>query len=747
MSDEAPGITPEDFPPPALLPANPDYVPAYVERPAAWMYDIDQANGISRATYWGEVCVGGQGSNFEVATKGDIAASTTGVSSFNTRTGAVTLTLADITAAGGAPSNNPTFVGNANYATQPPGTNSTLLATCQFVQAAIGAAAGVSSFNGRQGAVTLTLGDVTSIGGAPLASPVLTGNPTGPTPGTGDASGSLATTQFVQNTIASGAVVSWNGRKGNVTLSLSDITSAGGAPIASPALTGVPTVPTASPGTATSQAASTAFVTNAVVAAAAGVSSFNSRTGAVTLTLADVEGAGGAPSVSPNLTGSPTAPTQSAGVSNTTLATTAFVANAISGLPGVSSFNGRQGAVSLQLADVTSVGGAPIASPNFSGSPTTTTPPPGDNSTRVADTAFVATSFAPLASPALTGTPTVPTASPGTNTGQAASTQFVENAITTATGVVQEAAFDNTGRNFIHNSLYNVWQRGGGPFSTTNAYSADRWAIFLSGDTIAVNALALTDAQRTQIGDEAARLCYYANVTGGSAAGNFTQIGQPIEHVTRLSGKTVILSFWASTNTAGFQLGLRFSQSFGSGGSPSASINGPAQTVTLSGNLTRYALVFNIGSASGKTLGTNGDDATSLLIGFSSGSTNSALIGVGVQSGAVALWGVQCEIAQPGVTQPTPLEHPDPQVELAKCMRFFQLGYFDIVGDWSLNNWKGYAVPLSLMRGNPTIIISSPSQTGIVCDLSSYGYARFVWQATSSSSGHIAGNFTASADL
>lgn len=62
------------------------------------------------------------------------------------------------------------------------------------------------------------------------------------------------------------------------------------ADLASPALTGTPTVPTAAPGTNTTQAASTAFVASAV-AGAAGVASFNSRTGVVTLLSADVTGA------------------------------------------------------------------------------------------------------------------------------------------------------------------------------------------------------------------------------------------------------------------------------------------------------------------------------------------------------------------------------------------------------------------------------------------------------------------------
>ena len=64
---------------------------------------------------------------------------------------------------------------------------------------------------------------------APLNSPTFTGTPKAPTPGTGDSSTDIATTQFVQTAIAN-------------------------------SFTGTPTVPTAAPGTLTTQIATTAFV-------------------------------------------------------------------------------------------------------------------------------------------------------------------------------------------------------------------------------------------------------------------------------------------------------------------------------------------------------------------------------------------------------------------------------------------------------------------------------------------------------
>jgi hypothetical protein len=365
------------FPSGTSMPDSSQPQPVALQTPGTWVYDFDPANGSARATFNGEVSFTSGGS------------ATAGVTTFNTRSGAVTLTTADITAAGGAPASNPTLAGVPNAPTAAPGTNTTQIATTMFVQAALGAQTLVSSFNGRSGAITLSTSDVTSAGGAPAANAALTGTPTAPTAIAGTTTGQLATTQFVANAIAGGTVVSWNGRTGAVTLSLSDISTAGGAPLASPNFTGVATGVTATAGTASTQLATTAFVTNAILASTGGVASFNTRTGAVTLQAADVSGVGGALLAGPAFTGAPTAPTPGGGDSSTKIATTAFVSNAIASQAGVLSFNSRTGAVSLQAADVTDVGGALLASPSFTGTPIAPTAAPGTNTTQLATTAFV----------------------------------------------------------------------------------------------------------------------------------------------------------------------------------------------------------------------------------------------------------------------------------------------------------------------------------------------------------------------
>ena len=364
-----------------------------------------------------------------------VTAATTGVVSFNTRTGVVTLTGGDISGAGGALLASPVFTGTPTGPTATIGTNSNQLATTAFVHDALAASvAGVASFNGRTGVVTLQQADLTGVGGALIDSPAFTGTPTAPTPPVGIDNTQVATTAWVLAELGaiSAGVTTFNGRAGAVSLNASDISAAGGATVNSPAFTGIPTAPTAASGTSTQQIATTSFVSQAL-SGLVGVVSFNARVGTVTLSLADITSAGGAPLANPTFTGIPQGPTAVAGTSSAQLATTAFVANAgaallaspiftgtpsaptaaqsvnnnqlattayvraaIAALPtgGVSSFNTRTGAVVLTAADVSAAGGATLADPVFTGVPQAPTAVPGTSTAQIATTSFVAAALA-----------------------------------------------------------------------------------------------------------------------------------------------------------------------------------------------------------------------------------------------------------------------------------------------------------------------------------------------------------------
>ncbi|HHN9143294.1 TPA: tail fiber protein [Escherichia coli] len=191
---------------------------------------------------------------------------------------------------------------------------------------------------------------------APIESPSLTGTPTAPTAAQGTNSTQIANTAFVKAAIT--ALI--NGAPGTLD-TLKEIAAAINndpnfsttinnalalkAPLASPALTGIPTAPTAAQGTNNTQIANTAFVKAAITALingapgtldtlkeiAAAINNDPNYSTTINNALALK-----APLASPALTGVPTAPTAAQGTNNTQIATTAYVRAAISAMVGSS---------------------------------------------------------------------------------------------------------------------------------------------------------------------------------------------------------------------------------------------------------------------------------------------------------------------------------------------------------------------------------------------------------------------------
>jgi hypothetical protein len=148
--------------------------------------------------------------------------------------------------------------------------------------------------------IAVGVNDPTYTGHAPLASPAFTGTPTVPTAAAADNTTKAASTAYVRGEVSTEATA-----RSNADALL--------APLASPALTGTPTVPTAAGGTNTTQAASTAYVRGEVSAEA------TARSNADALL---------APLASPAFTGNPTVPNQTTGDNTTKAANTAFVQTA-----------------------------------------------------------------------------------------------------------------------------------------------------------------------------------------------------------------------------------------------------------------------------------------------------------------------------------------------------------------------------------------------------------------------------------
>ncbi|MDO2866112.1 tail fiber protein [Escherichia coli] len=186
-----------------------------------------------------------------------------------------------------APLDSPHLSGMPTSPTPEPGTNNTQIANAAFVYAAINAL-----INGAPGTMDTLKEIAAAINNdpkfsetinnalalkAPLASPAFTGTPTAPTASQGTNSTQIANTAFVKAAIT--ALI--NGAPGTLD-TLKEIAAAINndpnfsttinnalalkAPLASPALTGVPTAPTAAQGTNNTQIATTAYVRAAISA-------------------------------------------------------------------------------------------------------------------------------------------------------------------------------------------------------------------------------------------------------------------------------------------------------------------------------------------------------------------------------------------------------------------------------------------------------------------------------------------------
>jgi hypothetical protein len=409
-------------------------------------------------------------------------------------------------------------------------------------------------------------------------------------------------------------------------------------------------------------------------------------------------------------TGTVTSVAAGAGLTGGTITTSGTIALA----SPVAIANGGTGATTAGAA-LAVLGGAPLDSPVFTGDARAVTPTTGDNDTSIATTAFVTSAIA--ATPPASG---------------------------------------NVGRNLIHNGLFNVTQRPqpGAGWVTSGAFTADRWVMYFANDAaqVGLGIGAMSDTDHAQIGDEAATNLLEYQVTGSATANSNSGLAQHIENVHRLSGKTAIFSFWAKAASGTPKVGITWTQYFGTGGSPSANVSGSfGATPALSATWSRYSFTTTFTSVAGKTFGTNaGTDYTQVQFIFSD-TSNQVGLGIGQQTGWIDLWGVQLEIAQPGQTQPTPLEKLDPRMDLANCQRFYCVGLASQQGYNLAGSSIGtmYTFPVE-MRAAPTMTtnVAGSSNVGSPIVQVNGASALFIYHPiTATGSGWFNTSFTASADL
>ena len=197
-------------------------------------------------------------------------------------------------------------------------------------------------------------------------------------------------------------------------------------------------------------------------------------------------------------------------------------------------------------------------------------------------------------------------------------------------------------KNQIIDGNFNFWYEG--TTQTTTGYGSDTmWLNANIGSTKVHNQYVLTDAERALVGFET-KYGSETIATSVAGVGNNCSKYQAIEHSKTLAGKTVTLSFYAKAD-ASKNMAIEIAQNFGSGGGPSAAVDGiGSQLIALTTTLTKYSVQIAIPSIAGKTLGTDLNDGLYLNFWFDAGSNfDTRTASLGQQSGTFVIANVQLE--------------------------------------------------------------------------------------------------------
>jgi hypothetical protein len=257
-------------------------------------------------------------------------------------------------------------------------------------------------------------------------------------------------------------------------------------------------------------------------------------------------------------------------------------------------------------------------------------------------------------------------------------------------------------RNAIINGNFDIWQRG--TSFTGNEYGVDRWLHVRAGTTHTVTRQPFTLGQ-TAVPNEPTYFCRTV-VTSVAGAGNYALLLQRIEDVRTFAGQQVTVSFWAKVD-ATKNISVELSQDFGTGGSPSAVVNGLGVTkVSIGTSWQKVTVTTTLPSISGKTLGTDNNNNLGIVIWFDSGSTfNARNDSLGQQSGTFEIAQVQVERGPVA----TPFERRPIGQELALCQRYYEKSYQQDV-----------------VAGTPTTLGAFLGLSFTSGDFYSYGKERFV---------------------
>jgi hypothetical protein len=270
-----------------------------------------------------------------------------------------------------------------------------------------------------------------------------------------------------------------------------------------------------------------------------------------------------------------------------------------------------------------------------------------------------------------------------------------------------------SGVNKIINGDFNINQRNFTSNTTNNTYNFDRWLQQNGGatGTLTVTPQTFTPGAAPVAGYEGSKFVQCVTASGSSAS-TYAIFEQRVEDVRTFAGQTATFSFWAKAATGTPKIGLEIVQSFGSGGSPSASVLLSAGTATLSTSWARYSITVSVPSISGKTIGTTDNTSSIAFVSWLSAGSDfaSRASSIGVQNNTFQIWGVQAQAGSTATAFQTATGTI--QGELAACQRY----YYRYTGS------SYTSTPMGLGQSSTAANIPLPNPTTLRTVATSVGY-------------------------
>jgi hypothetical protein len=307
--------------------------------------------------------------------------------------------------------------------------------------------------------------------------------------------------------------------------------------------------------------------------------------------------------------------------------------------------------------------------------------------------------------------------------------------------------------NRIINGAFDFWQRG--TSSTSGGYvAADRWINFADGGTVTQSRQLHTIGDK--FGNNTPQFYLRQTVSGQSTTGHLAVTGQTIEGVRSYAGETITVLGWARRSSGAGNMVIEATQLFGTGGSPSENVFSISPTtITLTSGWEPFAVVINVPSIAGKTLGTNGNDHLGLNFWTSAGSDfNARTNSLGIQTIGVDLWGIHIKLGVHTADATALYKQPELGPELARCQRYYETGNLFGQGGYSgVANWSlgGNSIFATQKRSTPTVGLTLTASGGYVSGLAtqaitdkSIGYNAVM---SPNSGAFVFLNFTADAEL